>query len=99
MADDNETKTGDQTAGRRVRRTRIGVVDGVGRAKTIKVRLDRVVRHARYGKYLHRTNTLQAHDEKNEAKRGDVVEIVECRPMSRTKSWRLLKVVRRSAQG
>jgi small subunit ribosomal protein S17 len=97
MAEVAQANTGSQAEGRRPRRTQVGVVEGVGRQKTIKVRLDRVVQHAKYGKYLRRQNTLQAHDEKNEAKRGDVVEIMECRPISKTKSWRLVRVVRASA--
>jgi len=97
MAEATQVNPGGQAAPRRQRRTQVGVVEGVGRSKTIKVRLDRVVQHAKYGKYLRRRNTLQAHDEKNEAKRGDVVEIMECRPVSKMKSWRLVRVVRASA--
>jgi small subunit ribosomal protein S17 len=97
MAEATQARTDGQAAGRRDRRTQVGVVEGVGLGKTIRVRLDRVVQHPKYGKHLRRRNTLQAHDEKNEAKRGDVVEIMECRPMSKTKSWRLVRVVRASA--
>jgi len=80
---------------RRMRRKRIGVVESTKREKTIGVRIDRLLRHPKYGKYLQRRHVLHAHDEKNDARDGDVVEIVECRPMSKTKSWRLLRVVRR----
>jgi len=97
MAEATQVNVGGQRAARRQRRTQVGVVEGVGRSKTIKVRLDRVVQHAKYGKHLHRRNTLQAHDENNEARRGDVVEIMECRPVSKTKSWRLVRVVRAAA--
>jgi small subunit ribosomal protein S17 len=90
---------GTAQAGRRGRRrTRVGVVVGAVRSKTVKVRMERLVQHAKYGKYLRRRCVLHAHDENNQAKPGDVVEIVECRPMSKTKSWRLAKVLRRSAE-
>jgi small subunit ribosomal protein S17 len=99
MTEPQETKAGGKTmGGRRMRRTRVGVVVSDVRAKTIGVRIDRLSRHPKYGKYLRRGSVLQAHDEKDEAQRGDVVEIVECRPISKTKSWRLNKVVRKSAQ-
>ena len=84
---------------RRGRRTRLAVVEGDSRDKTIKVRIDRLMRHTKYGKYLKRRSVLHAHDEKNEAKVGDVVEIEECRPISKTKSWRLAKILRKAMQG
>lgn len=80
------------------RRKRIGVVETSKRDKTIKVRIDRQVRHPKYGKYLGRRLVLHAHDEQNEAQVGDVVEISECRPISKTKSWRLLRIIRRMGQ-
>jgi small subunit ribosomal protein S17 len=99
MTEPQEVQAGDKTVGgRRMRRTRVGVVVSAVRAKTIGVRIDRLSRHPKYGKYLRRQGVLQAHDEKSEAKRGDVVEIVECRPISKTKSWRLYKIVRKSAE-
>ncbi len=99
MAEASQESMGGRAEGRRRRRTRVGVVEGVGRLKTISVRLDRLIQHPKYGKYLRRRDTLHAHDEKSVAKLGDVVEIMECRPISKTKSWRLVKVVRSSAQG
>lgn len=86
-----------ETSARLSRRTRIAVVDTDKRDKTIKVRIDRLVKHQKYGKFLRRRSVLHVHDEKNEARAGDVVEIMECRPISKTKSWRLLRVVRRAA--
>lgn len=65
--------------------------------KTITVAVERLVRHEEYGKYLRRTTTLKAHDENNECREGDVVAITECRPLSRHKSWRLVRVVSRAA--
>ncbi len=84
---------------RRARRARIAVVDTDKRDKTIKVRIDRLVKHEKYGKFQRRRSILHVHDEKNEARVGDVVEIVECRPISKTKSWRLSRIVRRGVQG
>ena len=77
------------------RRTLIGVVESDGRDKTIKVRIDRLIRHRKYGKYLQRRAGFHAHDPDNEARVGDLVEIMACRPMSKTKSWRLVRIVRR----
>jgi small subunit ribosomal protein S17 len=64
--------------------------------KTITVCEDRLVKHPRYGKYMRRTTTYKAHDQDNTAKMGDTVEITYCRPMSKTKNWRLVKIVRSS---
>ncbi len=66
--------------------------------KSIRVVLDYRVRHPVYGKYVNRRTKLSVHDEKNEAQVGDTVEVVECRPMSRTKSWRLLKIVQKAIE-
>lgn len=89
---------GEKTRSRRARRVQIGIVESTSRQKTIKVRIDRLMQHAKYGKYMRRSGVLQVHDERSEAKQGDVVEIAECRPISTTKSWRLCRVVR-SSQG
>ena len=64
--------------------------------KTITVRIDRVARHRVYGKVLRGTGTLHAHDERNEANEGDVVRIIESRPLSRTKRWRLAEVLEKA---
>ena len=77
---------------REVRRTGIVVSDRM--AKTIVVRVDRKVLHPVYKKYMRRSSKLVAHDEKREAKIGDTVELVFTRPISRTKRWRLAKVLR-----
>jgi len=66
--------------------------------KTIAVLIERYVPHPEYGKYQRRTTQLLAHDENNESREGDVVAIEECRPLSRHKSWRLVKVVKRASQ-
>lgn len=84
---------------RSARRSRTGVVESDARDKTIKVRIHRLLKHSKYGKFLKRKTVLHAHDEKNEAMSGDVVEIVECRPISKTKSWRFVRLVRRATGG
>jgi len=66
--------------------------------KTIAVAVERYVPHPQYGKYMRRTTTFLAHDENNESREGDTVAIEECRPLSRHKSWRLVKVVSRAGQ-
>jgi small subunit ribosomal protein S17 len=80
-------------------RTLTGQVVSNKMNKTIAVEIERVVRHPMYGKFIRRTTKLLAHDENNEAKEGDTVSITPCRPLSRRKSWRLLAVVERAAQG
>ncbi|MFM7397273.1 MAG: 30S ribosomal protein S17 [Gammaproteobacteria bacterium] len=65
--------------------------------KTIAVEVERLVKHPRYGKYIRRTTKLLAHDETNESREGDTVTIAECRPLSRSKSWRLVAVVERAS--
>ncbi|HEU4941246.1 MAG TPA: 30S ribosomal protein S17 [Candidatus Eisenbacteria bacterium] len=63
--------------------------------KTIVVSIERLVKHATYGKYVRRRNKFKVHDEKNEAKVGDVVRFMETRPLSKDKRWRLLDFVQR----
>jgi small subunit ribosomal protein S17 len=65
--------------------------------KTITVAIERKIRHPLYQKYIKRRTKLHAHDEKNECTKGDLVLIEECRPLSKTKSWRLIKVMEKSA--
>ena len=87
---------GAETRARRLRRTRTGVVQTDVRNKTIKVRIDRLVRHPKYGKYLKRAKKFLVHDEQGQAKVGDTVEIMQTRPLSKRKNWRLVRVVRRA---
>ena len=72
---------------------RIGVVKSDRRDKTRKVSIQFSVRHRKYGKYIRRRTVLQVHDEENVSKVGDRVEIAECRRVSKTKSWTLVRVV------
>ena len=66
--------------------------------KTITVLVERQVKHELYGKYIRRSTKLHAHDADNACKEGDVVRIAECAPMSKTKNWRVVEVVARSAK-
>lgn len=75
------------------RATREGVVIADNRDKTIKVQVEYLVKHPKYGKIVRKRTSFQVHDEKNEAKTGDRVEIGECRPISKTKHWRLMRVL------
>ncbi|MBX3690310.1 30S ribosomal protein S17 [Dokdonella sp.] len=65
-------------------------------AKTVTVLLERQVQHPLYGKIVRRSTKVHAHDEAGECKEGDVVRIAECRPLSKTKNWRVVKVVARA---
>jgi small subunit ribosomal protein S17 len=76
----------------------IGVVTGDKMDKTRRVEIERLVRHPKYGKFLSRRTVCHVHDEKNESRQGDTVEIVECPPKSRTKRWDLVRVVAESQQ-
>ena len=66
--------------------------------KSIKIAIDFKVRHPKYGKYVRRRTKFGVHDEHNQAVAGDIVEIAECRPYSKTKSWRLVRVLEKAAQ-
>jgi len=81
------------------RRVEIGVVTSAKMHKTRRVEIPRLVKHARYGKYVRRRTVCHVHDEGNESHLGDMVEIVETRPLSKTKHWRLLRVVTKAPTG
>jgi small subunit ribosomal protein S17 len=81
---------------RNLRKTRIGVVRGNKMDKTITVAVERRVKHPMYGKFVKKTTKFHAHDEKNECTVGDVVRIMETRPLSKTKRWRLVEVVEKA---
>jgi small subunit ribosomal protein S17 len=80
------------------RRVAVGVVTSDKMQKTRRVEIPRLVKHARYGKYIRRRTICHVHDENNESHLGDTVEIMESRPLSKTKSWRLIRIVAK-AQG
>jgi len=81
------------TITRNLRKTRTGVVSSNKMDKTITVKVERKIKHPLYGKFLKKTTSFHAHDEKNECSIGDTVKIMEARPMSKTKRWRLVEVV------
>ena len=78
---------------RGLRRVEVGVVTSDKMNKTRRVEIPRLVKHPRYGKYIRRRTVCHVHDEQNESRVGDTVEIMETRPLSKTKNWRLLRVV------
>ena len=88
-----ETKTEQP---RKARRTLIGIVTRDKTLKTRRVEIQRLVKHPRYGKYIKRRTVCYAHDENNESHRGDMVEIMESRPLSKTKHWRLIRVIKQA---
>ena len=83
-------------AERNLRKTRTGVVSSNKMDKTITVVVERRIMHPKYGKFLKKSTKFHAHDEKNECGIGDTVKIMETRPMSKTKKWRLLEVVEKA---
>jgi small subunit ribosomal protein S17 len=78
------------------RRIAVGVVTRDKMDKTRRVEIPRLVKHPRYGKYIKRRTICYVHDEKNESHMGDTVEIMEARPMSKLKAWRLVRVVKKA---
>lgn len=71
-----------------------GIVDSDKMMKTITVTIERLVQHPRYKKYIRKYTRIKAHDEKREAHIGDTVEVMETRPLSKTKTWRLVRVIK-----
>jgi small subunit ribosomal protein S17 len=78
---------------RNLRKTRTGVVTSNKMDKTITIAIERKVKHPLYGKFVKKTSKFHAHDEKNECSIGDTVKIMETRPISKLKRWRLVEVV------
>ncbi|MGE3181207.1 MAG: 30S ribosomal protein S17 [Phycisphaerae bacterium] len=91
------SETKNQTP-RKSRATRIGVVSSAGRDKTVAVTVSYRVLHPKYGKIMERNSKLHAHDEENACSKGDRVEIVETRPMSKTKSWRVVRILEKAPE-
>jgi small subunit ribosomal protein S17 len=87
---------GPQTRARAARKVRTGVVVSDAMDKTVMVRIAQVARHRAYGKTLRRSSKLAAHDENNEAHVGDTVRVMETRPLSKSKRWRVVEVVERA---
>lgn len=81
---------------RNERKTRIGIVSSNRMSKTITVVIEQKKKHPMYGKFVKRTKKFHAHDEKNEAGIGDTVRIMETRPLSKTKRWRLVDIIEKA---
>jgi small subunit ribosomal protein S17 len=83
-------------AERNLRKTRIGVVVSSKMDKSISVQVERKLRHPIYGKFVKKTKKFMAHDEKNDCNEGDTVRIMETRPLSKNKRWRLVDILERA---
>ena len=83
-------------AERNLRKERIGIVTSTKMEKSITVSVERKVKHPKYGKFVKLTNKFIAHDEKNECGEGDTVRIMETRPLSKQKNWRLVEIVEKA---
>ena len=89
-------KTSSETIERNARKTRVGLVVSDKMMKTVVVSIERRVQHPVYGKMVRRTKKLKAHDEENAAKTGDTVRIMETRPLSKDKRWRVVEIIERA---
>ena len=78
------------------RKSLVGIVTSDKMNKTVTVSVERLEKHPRYGKYVRRRTLCKAHDENNEARVGDTVEMMAARPLSKTKRWRLVRVIKRA---
>ena len=85
-----------KSAERNLRKIRTGVVRSNKMDKTITVTVERRVKHPIYGKFVKKTTSFHAHDEKNECTIGDIVKIMETRPLSKSKRWRLVEVIEKA---
>ena len=90
------TEAAEATTEQKVLRTKIGRVVSDKMDKSITVLVERRVKHPLYGKYMRRSTKLHAHDENNECGIGDTVSITECRPISKTKTWKLVSVIEKA---
>jgi small subunit ribosomal protein S17 len=95
MSDTTDTAT-DESQARAARKVREGVVATAGMDKTLVVEVIDRVRHAKYNKFVLRTKKLYVHDEENAAGVGDKVRVMETRPLSKTKRWRLVEIIERA---
>lgn len=100
MADDQQTQStapaADASEARNQRKVRTGTVVSAKMDKTIVVAIERMIAHPVYGKQMARTKRLHAHDAENAAREGDTVRVMETRPLSKTKRWRLLEILERA---
>ena len=86
----------EQIEPRKARKERVGIVVSSRMDKTIMVAIQRQIKHPIYGKFIKKTTKLMAHDENNDAGQGDTVRILETRPLSKNKRWRLVEIVARA---
>jgi small subunit ribosomal protein S17 len=96
MSEETATATTTGSEARKVRKVREGVVTSAGMDKTVVVTVTERVRHAKYNKFILRTKKLYAHDEANDAGMGDRVRVMETRPLSKTKRWRVVEILERA---
>ncbi|HLG02242.1 MAG TPA: 30S ribosomal protein S17 [Bacteroidia bacterium] len=86
----------EQTTTRSNRKEKVGTVISNSMMKSIVVAVERKVKHPKYGKFVKKTSTFMAHDEKNECNPGDTVRIMETRPLSKNKCWRMVEIIERA---
>ena len=91
----NETATANQAA---TKRTLQGIVTSSAGDKSATIMIERKIKHPVYGKFIKRSTKIHLHDEANECNKGDTILIEECRPMSKTKSWKLVKIVEKAQE-
>jgi len=96
MSEATDTDTDTEAEPRKARKVREGTVTSAGMDKTVVVTVTERVRHARYNKFVLRTKKLYVHDEANDAGVGDKVRVMETRPLSKTKRWRVVEVLERA---
>ena len=84
------------TTTQEIKRTQVGRVVSNKMDKSVTVLLERQIKHALYGKYFKRSTKVRAHDEDNDCREGDKVMIAECRPLSKSKSWRVIEILERA---
>lgn len=92
----SEANTIENNVVRKERKSKIGVVSSNKMDKTITVTVERKLQHPMYGKFMKKTKKFHAHDEKNECNIGDTVRIMETRPLSKSKRWRLVEIIERA---
>jgi small subunit ribosomal protein S17 len=96
MAEEVNQESTNETVERNFRKVRVGTVVSNKMEKSIVVEVQRKMRHPKYGKFIMRTKKFVAHDEKNECNIGDTVRIMETRPLSKRKNWRLVEIVEKA---
>lgn len=79
-----------------LRKERVGIVTSNLMEKSIVITVERKVKHEKYGKFVKKSTKFVAHDEKNDCNIGDTVKVRECRPLSKTKNWRLIEIIERA---